>query len=127
MAVQSKQGPTQAPNKTPAPDEISRPRAGTPAGHGQNGPQPSSVDPGKAVLSPLAANLKSSVTDPALDVVIARGTYKSQVVTDDEQLRQIAAGNVPSHDSMRDPNSGNAKVPPKCGFSSAEPIRKPTA
>jgi hypothetical protein len=118
MAVQadnSKRNPTAGRVKTPAPDQISHPRAPFSGnGYGENGPQPSSVPPGAAMRSPLAENLKSTVDDPALNTVIARGTYQSQVVTDDKQLREIAAGNVPTHSGTRGAATG-PKVPAKLG------------
>jgi hypothetical protein len=108
--------------KTPppsAPDAISAPRHPTPAGYGQNGPQPSSVAPGRSVLSPLAANLKATVDDDgALDTVMARGTARSQTLVDDKQLREIAAGNVPIHPGTRGAATG-AKVPAKLGQNEA--------
>jgi hypothetical protein len=75
--------------------------------------------------SPLAANMRDTVADEALDTVIARGTYQSQVVTNDKQLRSIADKNVPVHNGMHDPNANSAKVPAKLGASDGQPIRKP--
>jgi hypothetical protein len=121
MAVQSKnpgKNPTAGAIRTPAPsapDAISAPRHPTPAGYGQNGPQPSSVAPGKSVLSPLGANMKATVDDDgALDTVMARGTARSQTLVDDKQLREIAAGNVPIHAGTRGAAVGS-KVPARLG------------
>jgi hypothetical protein len=79
-----------------------------------NGVQPSSVEPGKAVRSPLAANLKSSVDDDGvLDRIIRDGTARQdESVTG--QLRKIAAGNVPTHPAMKGAAPG-PKVPGKIG------------
>lgn len=61
-------------NRTPAPDEISRVRAPSGAGYGQNNDlSGSSVPVGKRVVSPLGLNLEQSVNDPALAEVIAHG------------------------------------------------------
>ena len=90
--------PGGGPIKTPAPDQISNVRSPGQAGAGQNGPQPSSVEPGKASRSQLAQNMVESVNDEGvLDYVIANGTARNEGVTD--QLRNIT-GNVPNHPAM---------------------------
>jgi len=52
-------------NKTPAPNAVSAIRSPSGLGYGQNdgASNPSSVAPGKRVISPLGANLESSVDD----------------------------------------------------------------
>lgn len=115
--------------KTPAPDEVTNIRAPGQAGYGQNGPQPSSVAPGKRVVSQLGANLESSVDDDGVrDTIINRGLARDPSVGDgtdrtfpmqpsttggfqagaagDEMLRDIAdggrsgKGRVAVHSSM---------------------------
>jgi hypothetical protein len=123
MAYQAAKGngPATGMPKTPAPDEVTNIRAPSAPGYGMNGVQPSSVPPGKAVLSPLAANLKSSVTDDAIDSVIANGTARNDKVT--SQLRTIAAGNVATAHGMKGPDN-SARVPSKIGATNAAPARK---
>jgi hypothetical protein len=83
--------------KTPAPDQISKVRAPSGVGYGMNfDVTGSSVEPGKRVLSPLAANTESTIQDEALSEVIANGTARNQNVTD--QLRTISDGGIkPAH------------------------------
>jgi len=98
----SKKNPTAGPVKTPAPDVVSTPR--NPTGGGGYGENQfnlaSSVMPGKSVQSPLAANLRSTVDDPALDQVIAGGSGSRDDVLN-TQIRKIGAGNVPPAHGMR--------------------------
>jgi hypothetical protein len=109
--------------KTPAPDQVTNIRSPGGSGYGQNGVQPSSVEPGKSVLSPLAANLKSAVDDDGvLDRVIRDGTAR-QDETVTGQLRKIAAGNVPTAHGMKGPDN-TARVPGKIGANNAAPARK---
>jgi hypothetical protein len=137
MAIQSKRpgdNTTAGPIKTPAPRVQTR-SGGTSYGQAQD-QSPSSLPPGAATISEMGANLKSSVNDPVLDQVIAKGTSKSAVgyKTDStgivsDQLRKIADG-IPTHPHMRDANSGGApsgKVPEKTGAVQGEPVRKPGA
>lgn len=123
MAYQAAKGngPATGMQKTPAPDEVTNIRSPSSPGYGMNGPQPSSVAPGKAVISPLGANLKSSVPDDALDTVIRDGTARNDKVT--SQLRTIAAGNVPTAHGMKGPDN-SARVPGKIGATDAAPARK---
>jgi hypothetical protein len=104
-------GPTPAPKARvvpQAPDQITFVRKPSPAGYGQNGPQPSSINPGQQMLSPMAANLKASSDDGegVLDTVIARGTARQdESVTG--QLRKIAdSADVPPSYGMKLPKSG---------------------
>jgi hypothetical protein len=87
--------------RQPAPDVISRPRAGG-GGYGQAGgaANPSSVEPGKAVRSQLGQNLLDSTDDDGvLDHIIQHGTARQDdAIT--SQLRTIAHGNVPIHPAM---------------------------
>jgi hypothetical protein len=64
--------------KTPAPDSVSHIRSPSGLGYGQNdgASNPSSVDPGKRVVSPLGANLESSVGDSDLHNLISGGITK---------------------------------------------------
>jgi hypothetical protein len=119
MAVQVKakgNAPATGMPKTPAPDAISAPRRGAGQGYGANGPTGNnpSVEPGKSITSPLAANLKASVDDDGvLDRVIKQGTARQ----DDSvtgQLRKIADSNVPTHPHMSGAKPG-PKVPGKIG------------
>jgi hypothetical protein len=124
---------TGAPGPTPAPDEVSQVRSPTRAGYGMNGyAGPSSLNPSKAQMSPLAANLKASIDDDgALDRVIRDGTARvdSEITS---QLRDIADKNVPDAHSMtsarsRQPTYPGPKesVPLKIGATNAPPVRKP--
>ena len=123
-------GPTPGPTKKvipTAPDAVSFVRKPTPAGYGQNGPaNPSSINPGQTLMSPLAANLKASSDDGegCLDTVIARGTARrDDVVTC--QLRQIADKACPPAFGMKDPNANNPKVPATLGASNGAPDKQP--
>lgn len=123
-------GPTPASAKKvvpQAPDQVTFVRRPSPSGYGMNGPQPSSINPGQQMISPLAANLKATVDDDgALDTVIARGTAKSATFLDDSQLRQIAAKNVPVRsDVFKNPNKADEKVPSVLGASNGQPVRQP--
>ena len=127
--------PNAGSNKTPgptkrvvpqAPDQISAIRKPSPAGYGMNGPQPSSINPGQQMLSPLAANLKASSDDgqSCLDTVIARGTARQDdVVT--TQLRKIADKACPQAFGMKSPNKPDEKVPATLGASNGAPVRQP--
>src|SRR5579864_8112205 len=65
-------GPTPAPTRPAAPDVISAPRHGTPAGYGMNSDAgPVSLAPGLQRLSPLATNMVATRDDPALAAVIS--------------------------------------------------------
>jgi hypothetical protein len=147
MAYQTKttakgNGPnTGAPGPTPAPTRPARPNApdlvssirDTQGGnaYGQNSPQgnPSSVAPGKQLLSPLAANLKSSVDDDAIDRVISEGTARQDdFITG--QLRQIGDKNVPDHPAMKSPNRAGGtydfdSLPAKLGTSAEADPKEP--
>jgi hypothetical protein len=124
MAVQAKakgNGPATGMPKTPAPDAASTPRSPGGQGYGTGGPvgNSPSVEPGKRVLSSLAANLESSVDDDgALAQVIAKGTARvdSEITS---QLRDIAPGNVPNGFGMKSPNKAGETVPAKIGAASA--------
>jgi hypothetical protein len=126
MAVQAKakgNGPATGMQKTPAPDEITSIRSPSQAGYGMNTPQPSSVAPGKRVLSPLAANLESSVDDDGvLAAVIAKGTTRvdSEITS---QLRDIAPNIVPDHPHMGKP-ANSPRIPDKIGPTNSTPMRK---
>ena len=120
QTAKGNRGDTAGPVKTPAPDEVTNIRSPSSPGYGMNGPQPSSVAPGKAVISPLGANLKSSVTDDSIDSVLANGTARNDKVT--SQLRTIAAGNVPTAHGMKGPDN-SARVPGKIGATNAAPVR----
>ena len=101
------------PAKAAAPDLIGTPRRQQNVGnsYGLRGyAGASSANPGEMVRSQLAENLKSSVQDDAIDVVIARGTAK-QDASITGQLRSINAANkTPVTYGHRDPNAGNPKI-----------------
>jgi hypothetical protein len=110
--------------KTPAPDAVSAPRSGGGQGYGANGPvgNSPSVAPGKSVISPLGANLKSSVDDDGvLDRIVREGTKLDDSITG--QLRKIAPGNVPTAHGMKGADN-SARVPGKIGATNAAPARK---
>jgi hypothetical protein len=138
--------------KTPAPDQVTNIRAPGGQGYGENGAaNPSSVAPGKRVVSQLGANLESSVDDPARDEIIAKGTARDLNVGDstgrtlaqqggDALLRDLAASGTghgtkgrpsPVHSSMAsravDEGSPGGAVPSGIDKSAtAEPVRKPS-
>jgi len=120
-------GPPTGMQKTPAPDQISRPRGSAAAGYGQSGGEnnPSSIPPGKRVVSPLGANLESSIDDDGVQAaVIGKGTARN----DDrvlDQLRDIVKGGVATHPHMSGPSKGGT-VPATIGTTSAPVVRKPT-
>ena len=79
-------GFTPAPTK-PQPPDVTMVRNPTAAGYGMNGyTGRSSVDPGKTVISPLAAAIKADVNDPALDAVIASGMGKKTTIDSSSKL-----------------------------------------
>lgn len=105
--------------KTPPPDQVSHLRSPSGEGYGQNSgfANPSSMPPGQRVISPLAANLESSVDDDGVrDTIINRGLARDPSVGDgtsrkfpmspssaggfdagaagDEMLRSLADGDV---------------------------------
>lgn len=124
-------GPTPAPKARvvpSAPDEISMVRHPTPNGYAMNGPQPSSINPGQQMLSPMAANLKASSDDGegVLDAVIAKGTARN----DDRvtsQLRSIADKAQPTTFGMRNRSGEGGTVPSTLGASNGTVARKPGA
>jgi hypothetical protein len=90
---------TPAPTRPQAPDATNV-RNPTPVGYGQNGDRSRvSVDPGKTVQSPLAANLRASVGDAALDAVIAGKPIGTDGPTGQE--RPINPAPFPTTHSMR--------------------------
>jgi hypothetical protein len=134
MAVQAKakgNGPATGMQKSPPPDQITNVRSPTGQGYGMNGPQnPSSVEPGKRVLSPLAANLESSVDD---DGVLAKVLSRPRGALDegtDDQTRKIDDKGYPAaHGQVsRQANSGSpgGTIPATIGATSAPTVRKPT-
>jgi hypothetical protein len=129
MAVQAGSkgsNPTAGAVKTPAPDAVSSPRHPTGLGYGQNNYSgASSIAPGQAVRSPLADNLRTSVSDDALDQVIARGAGNGDEVLN-TQVRKIGSGNVAAGHGMHDRNKLSEKVPSSVGWNQGEPARKPT-
>lgn len=91
---------TPAPTRPQAPD-ATLVRAPTPSGYGQNGDRNRvSVDPGKTVQSPLAANLRASVGDAALDAVISGKPIGTNGPTGQE--RPIDPRPFPPAHGMRD-------------------------
>jgi hypothetical protein len=116
-------GPPTGMQKTPAPDQISRPRGSAAAGYGQSGGEnnPSVIPPGKRVASPLALNLESSVDDDGVQAaVIGRGTARNDDRVRD-QLRDIADKNVPTHPHMSGASKGPT-IPATIGASQALPV-----
>ena len=109
-AARGNSGTTAGPVKTPAPDEVTNVRSSHPSYGMNNYPGASSVDPGNRVLSPLGANLESSVDDDGvLQHVIEKGTARN----DDEitsQLRDIPR-TFPDHPHMTDQNANPATIP----------------
>src|ERR1700688_2366549 len=110
---------TPAPTRPAAPDVVSKMRQPSAQGAGMNGPlNPSSIDPGKQLLSPLAANLKASVDDDGvLDNVIAKGTHMDL----GWQTRSIGDKNVPVHPGTKSA-APSGKVPTKLGEAASAPV-----
>ncbi len=129
--------------RTPAPDDVTEIRNPKGSGYGQNGPQPSSVAPGKAVESPLGSNLRQSqIADTETDVlsqVIAGGISGrgDAIPADDDysdaggQLRAVSSKMYPpSHGMVRqqDPSildKAKPSLPASDANSEAQPVRKP--
>lgn len=94
-------GFTPAPTRPAAPDVISAPRHGTPAGYGMNSDAGAvSLVPGQQRLSPLAANMKATRDDPALDAVISGQPIGNTGPTGQE--RPIDPTPYPTTHGMRD-------------------------
>lgn len=113
ISTGSKNAPHQL-NKTPAP-KITRNTGGLSYGQANDGTPSSTSAPGQNVISDLGANLKSSVDDPALDLVINRGlNTKGDGVSNplNSQTRDIGSHNVPTHSFMKGASAGG-KVPDK--------------
>jgi hypothetical protein len=133
MAVQAKakgNGPATGMQKTPPPDVVTNIRSPGQAGYGQNGPQPSSIDSGKRVLSPLAANLESSVDDDGVLKKILSRPRGALDAGSDDQTRVIDDKGYPAaHGQVsRQANSGSpgGTIPATIGATSAPTVRKPT-
>jgi hypothetical protein len=146
-------------NKTPAPTQAPRIRFSDDFGgkgdlnYGRNRQNlPASVEPGATVESDLAKDLRTSVDDPALATVIAKGTARRVNTLDttgrtlaqqggDGLLRDLAAGGTghgvkgrpsPVHPSMAPRSvaegSPGGPVPGAIDKSAtADPVRKPGA
>jgi hypothetical protein len=121
--------------RTPAPDEVTEIRNPKGIGYGANGPQPSSVAPGKAVESPLATNLRESQADSedVLAQVIAKGVAGrgDDVPADgNDQLRAVSAEMYPTAHGMKRQqaanfwNKGSTLVPAKMTDDEEQPVRK---
>jgi len=141
---------TGAPGRTPAPDNISAPRAAH-SGYGQNSyAGPSSLthlDDANAGRSALGLNMSQTgegVSDPILSAIISKGTAAMSVdptgdaVTAAEgvagtQIGKIGAKNVPDHPAMvsaraRQPSSyptGGGSIPGALTDDETQPLRKP--
>jgi hypothetical protein len=132
MAVQAKakgNGPATGMAKSPAPDEVTNIRAPGQSGYGQNGPQPSSVAPGKRVLSPMAQNLESSVDD---DGVAERVRAVGARMDDTNfQTRAVPDTAYPAAHGMKSRQVGDGspggQVPSTIGASSAPLPKDPAA
>jgi hypothetical protein len=118
-----KQGPTQAPNKTPAPTGRDFGFGGQTYGTNQFQGK-SSADVGTSVTSALADELRRAGTGEVLDRVIQHGVAKDDNV-DCFQTRKLAGVNVGKTFGMTDPGP-NPAVPSRCGFDNAPPVRQPT-
>jgi hypothetical protein len=89
-------------NRTPAPTAVDNIRNPKGQGYGANGPQPSSVAPGHAVESSLAANLRESSDDGSLGKIIGGAAQHSNIADglpdiSDEQRTISARGYPASH------------------------------
>ena len=129
---------TPAPTRSAAPDLISRirdPQGGAAYGQNSSVGNPSVIDPGQQLLSPLAHNLKESADDgeSVLDQIIKGGAHSVDMGPHPDvnwQTRTLPPDNVPTHPAMRPANAGGApagQVPSKLGESVFDPnsVRKP--
>jgi hypothetical protein len=117
--------------KTPAPKQVDSRFGKITQGYGVNGPQPSSTSkPGETVTSLLADELKAAGTDGVLDMVIAKGTSKSdslEAFGDVQDKPHESVKPYPTSFGMRNPNNANEKLPGALIPDEAEPVRKPSA
>lgn len=116
---------TPAPTKPAAPDLISRVRDPHGSGYGSNdgANNPSSINPGKQMLSPMAQNLKASSDDgeSALDTVIAKGVSMD---TPDWQMRAVSSKGYPINPGTQGAAKGPS-IPDRLGASVAQLVQKP--
>jgi hypothetical protein len=102
-------------SKTPPPDEVTNIRSpiNTGLGYGLNGfPGASSVAPGKRVLSPLAANLESSVDDDGVKAkILSRQRGALDETGDDFQTRKIDDKGYALAHGMRSRSGKGGKIP----------------
>ena len=142
MSVQAKAkgnaAPTGMPRNVP-PDSISSPRAPSGAGYGEAGGvnNPSSVAPGKTVVSRLGANIGSLPggtvdDDGVLEKILSHPRGALDEGEGDWQTRKIdpTPQVAPAH-GMKSRQAGDGSpggtIPNKIGASSAQPARKPGA
>jgi hypothetical protein len=128
MAIQGKQRPHQS-NRTPAPDATAV-RAPAGQGYGTNSAvgNPSSILPGQGgPQSTLARNMQDTAdADGILAQVVIQGLGRHDE-GNNEQTRKIDTTGYPvAHGMTRQQASGAVKVPPKCGWSGAVPVRRPS-
>lgn len=136
MAVQAKvrgNGPNTGMPKSSPPDQVTNIRAPGGQGYAEDGPaNPSSVEPGKRVLSPLAANLESSVDDDGvLQTILSRPRGTLDQGEGDWQTRKIDdSGYAPAY-GMKSRTSGDGSpggtIPAKIGASGKQAVPKPSA
>jgi hypothetical protein len=127
-------GFTPPPTKPVAPDVISRPRAPIGAGYGMSGgaENPSSINAGTKLESPMASNLRASVDDDGLlDRLQRQGSTRGVIADVDlqsPQTRDVSKEPYPTAHGMKPANVGGAPsgtVPSKLGEVVAQPVRKP--
>lgn len=141
MAIGQKPASGNGPNtgmpKTPAPTKRFNPSTNVKdfkAGYGTNlDPGPSSAPVGSTRTSALADDLHQfAQKDGELDDIIREGTAKSHAgydvkvgTLDSDQLRKIAAGNLPTHSGMKRQQNPDAlphgKTPGKLPAKSGSP------
>lgn len=124
-------GPTPSPTRPLPPGEFSPNRTAADRGNAYGENQswaPPVLRPGQRSTS-AGVNIAPPDGDPVLERVINRGLGPRDDREPDDQIRQIAAGNVPNAWGQRDANKGGApagSVPDKTDASAtANPIRKP--
>ncbi len=120
-------GFTPPPTKPVAPDVITHPRAPVMAGFGMSGgaENPSSINPGSKLESPLASNLRASVDDDGLLDRIQRMGVGKGVIADVDlqspQTRDVSKEPYPSAHGMQrrgiDSGSPGGVVPAQTGNS----------
>jgi hypothetical protein len=116
--------------RTPAPDIVDNPRAGSGAGYGMNGPQNRVFsNPGSRTISPLAANTEDL---DVLQTIIKSGVAgrgDNVPVDNNDPMRTLELCDTPAaHGMSRQQMSINdipKSLPTKLGANVGKPVRNP--